>query len=140
MIRVRIVLIIIMKTRMNYNTEYYCDKSHTFHRFTLIVGYPGGSSYVSTKFAVKGLSESIAYELELFGMKVVLIEPGFIKTNFANSMVIPKKAQDPCSPYSQMMQKMAANSNQTAYNGSPVEVVSKVILEAVTSKNPISDT
>jgi hypothetical protein len=73
-------------------------------------------------------------------MKVVLIEPGFIKTNFANSMVIPKKAQDPCSPYSQMMQKMAANLNQMAYNGSPVEVLSKVILEAVTSKNPISDT
>jgi hypothetical protein len=35
-----------------------------------------------------------------------------------------------------MMQKMAANSNQMAYNGSPVEVVSKVILEAGTSKNP----
>jgi NAD(P)-dependent dehydrogenase (short-subunit alcohol dehydrogenase family) len=49
-----------MKTRMNYNTEYYCDKSHTFHPFTLIVGYPGGSSYVSTKFAIKVLSESIA--------------------------------------------------------------------------------
>jgi NAD(P)-dependent dehydrogenase (short-subunit alcohol dehydrogenase family) len=42
-----------------------------------IFGYPGGSAYVSTKFAVEGLSESI--ELE-----VVLIEPGFIKTNFAN--------------------------------------------------------
>jgi NAD(P)-dependent dehydrogenase (short-subunit alcohol dehydrogenase family) len=101
-----------------------------------IFGYPGGSSYVSTKFAVEGLSESIAYELEPFGIKVVLIEPGFIKTNFANSMVIAKKAQDPSSPYSQMMQKVAANSNQMANNGSPVEVVSKVILEAVTSKNP----
>ncbi|MGB6628656.1 MAG: hypothetical protein WBE61_11030 [Nitrososphaeraceae archaeon] len=51
-------------------------------------------------------------------------------------MVIAKKAQDPSSPYSQMMQKVAANSNQMANNGSPVEVVSKVILEAVTNKNP----
>ena len=51
-------------------------------------------------------------------------------------MVIAKKAQDPSSPYSQMMQKVAANSNQMANNGSPVEVVSKVILEAVTRKNP----
>jgi NAD(P)-dependent dehydrogenase (short-subunit alcohol dehydrogenase family) len=41
-------------------------------------GYPGGSAYVSTKFAVEGLSESISYELELLGIKVVLIEPGFI--------------------------------------------------------------
>ena len=42
-------------------------------------GYPGGSAYVSTKFAVEGLSESMSYELEPFGIKVVLIEPGFIK-------------------------------------------------------------
>ncbi|HZC20094.1 MAG TPA: hypothetical protein VE223_00465, partial [Nitrososphaeraceae archaeon] len=76
------------------------------------------------------------YELEPFGIKVVLIEPGFIKTNFGNSMVIAKRAQNPSSPYSQMMQKISANSNQLANNGSPVEVVSKVILEAVTSKNP----
>jgi NAD(P)-dependent dehydrogenase (short-subunit alcohol dehydrogenase family) len=33
-------------------------------------GYPGGSAYVSTKFAVEGPSESIAYELESFGIKV----------------------------------------------------------------------
>jgi hypothetical protein len=66
----------------------------------------------------------------------VLIEPGFIRTNFANAMVIAKKAQDPTSPYSQMMQKVAANSSKMAKNASPVEVVAKVILEAVTSKNP----
>src|SRR5919109_2825516 len=47
-----------------------------------LFGYPGGSAYVSTKFAVEGLSESISYELDQFGIKVVLIEPGFIKTNF----------------------------------------------------------
>jgi NAD(P)-dependent dehydrogenase (short-subunit alcohol dehydrogenase family) len=51
-----------------------------------IFGYPGGSAYVSTKFAVEGLSESIAYELEPFGIKVILIEPGFIRTNFGNAM------------------------------------------------------
>jgi NAD(P)-dependent dehydrogenase (short-subunit alcohol dehydrogenase family) len=101
-----------------------------------LFGYPGGSAYVSTKFAVEGLTESIAYELEPFGIKVVLIEPGFIRTNFANAMVIAKKAQNPSSPYSQMMQKVAANSGEMAKNGSPVEVVAKVILEAVTSKNP----
>jgi NAD(P)-dependent dehydrogenase (short-subunit alcohol dehydrogenase family) len=52
-----------------------------------LFGYPGGSAYVSTKFAIEGLSESISYELEPFGIKVVLIEPGFIKTNFVNAMV-----------------------------------------------------
>jgi NAD(P)-dependent dehydrogenase (short-subunit alcohol dehydrogenase family) len=38
-----------------------------------IFGYPGGSAYVSSKFAVEGLTESIAYEVEPFGIKVVLI-------------------------------------------------------------------
>jgi short-subunit dehydrogenase len=65
-----------------------------------LFGYPGGSAYVSTKFAVEGLSESISYELGQFGIKVVLIEPGYIKTNFSNAMAIAKKAQDPNSPYS----------------------------------------
>src|SRR5918994_5104547 len=101
-----------------------------------LFGYPGGSAYVSTKFAVEGLSESMSYELEPFGIKVVLIEPGFIRTNFANAMVIAKKAQDPSSPYSQMMQRIAANASTMAMNGSSGDVVAKVILEAVTSKNP----
>jgi NAD(P)-dependent dehydrogenase (short-subunit alcohol dehydrogenase family) len=101
-----------------------------------LFGYPGGSAYVSTKFAVEGLSESMAYELEPFGIKVVLIEPGFIKTNFANAMVLAKKAQDPSSPYSEMMQRIQANSKEMAKNASSVDVVSKAILEAVTSKSP----
>ncbi len=73
------------------------------------LGYPGGSVYVSTKFAVEGLSESMAYELEPFGIKVILVEPGVIRTNFANAMVVAKKSQDPNSPYSQIMQKMATS-------------------------------
>ena len=40
------------------------------------LGYPGGSAYVSTKFAVEGLSESMSYELEPFGIKVVLSRTG----------------------------------------------------------------
>ena len=101
-----------------------------------LFGYPGGSAYVSTKFAVEGLSESISYELGPFGIKVVLIEPGFIKTNFANAMLIGKKAQDLNSPYSKMMQRMQANSGEMTKNASRVDVVSKAILEAVTNKSP----
>jgi len=55
------------------------------------IGYPGGSAYISTKFAVEGLSESMAYELEPFGIKVIIIEPGVIRTNIFNSVVVAKK-------------------------------------------------
>jgi NAD(P)-dependent dehydrogenase (short-subunit alcohol dehydrogenase family) len=56
-------------------------------------GFPGGSAYVSTKFALEGLSKSMAYELEPFGIKVVLVEPGIIRTNFVNGIVAAKKSQ-----------------------------------------------
>jgi NAD(P)-dependent dehydrogenase (short-subunit alcohol dehydrogenase family) len=85
-------------------------------------GFPGGSAYVSTKFAVEGLSESMSYELEPFGIRVILIEPGFIKTNFQQAMI---RSQDPNSLYSQMMQKSAAVSNQFSQNGSAPEQVEK---------------
>jgi NAD(P)-dependent dehydrogenase (short-subunit alcohol dehydrogenase family) len=101
-----------------------------------LFGYPGGSAYVSSKFAIEGLSESISYELDQFSIKVVLIEPGFIKTNFSNAMVIAKKAQDPSSPYYPMMQKIQTSSNEMAKNGSSVDVVSKAILKAVTTERP----
>ncbi len=100
------------------------------------LGYPGGSAYVSTKFAVEGLSESMAYELEPFGIKVVLVEPGVIRTNFANAIVVAKKSQDPNSPYSQIMQKMATSFEHMMENGSSPDLVAKVVLKAVTSENP----
>jgi len=101
-----------------------------------LFGYPGGSAYVSTKFAVEGLSESIAYELEPFGIKVILIEPGFIRTNFGNAVVMAKTAQDSASPYSEMMQKTMAGSAELAKNASDAELVAKIILDAASNPSP----
>jgi NAD(P)-dependent dehydrogenase (short-subunit alcohol dehydrogenase family) len=47
----------------------------------------------------------MAYELEPFGIKVILVEPAVIRTNLANAMVVAKKSQDPNSPYSQKCKK-----------------------------------
>ena len=103
---------------------------------TGIFGFPGISAYVSTKFAVEGLSESIAYELEPFGIKVILIEPGFVKTNFEHAMVVAKKAQDPASPYSELMQKIMVNASELAKNASDAELVANVIADAASNPNP----
>jgi hypothetical protein len=67
---------------------------------------------------------------------VVLVEPGVIRTNFFNSVVAAKKSQDSNSPYSQIMQKMAANLEPRLKNGSSADVVAKVVLDAVTSETP----
>jgi short-subunit dehydrogenase len=44
------------------------------------VGIPVFSAYAATKFALEGLSESIRYEVKEFGINIVIIEPGVIKT------------------------------------------------------------
>ena len=99
-------------------------------------GFPVSSAYVSTKFAVEGLSESMSYELEPFGIKVVLVEPGVIKTNFIDGMVIARKSQDPKSPYSQTIQKMATRFEEMMKNGSSPDLVARVVLKAATNENP----
>jgi short-subunit dehydrogenase len=52
------------------------------------------SAYVGTKFAVDGLSEPIAYEVDPFGIKVILIEPGAIGSNVMNGSVLPNRSLD----------------------------------------------
>jgi NAD(P)-dependent dehydrogenase (short-subunit alcohol dehydrogenase family) len=99
-------------------------------------GYPGGSAYVSSKFALEGLSESMAYELEQFGVKVVLVEPGVIRTNFGKNIGIAKKAQDPNSPYSQMMQMMSSTRGRMVENASGADIVAAVVVEAAIAKEP----
>jgi NAD(P)-dependent dehydrogenase (short-subunit alcohol dehydrogenase family) len=99
-------------------------------------GYPGHSAYISTKFAIEGLSESMSYELEPFGIKVVIVEPGVIMTNIVNTMVVARKSQDPNSAYSQMMQKMANTFEGLMKNSSSPDLVANVVLKAVIDENP----
>jgi len=100
------------------------------------IGYPGGSAYVSSKFALEGLSESMAYEIEQFGIKTVLVEPGFVRTNFAENIATAKKAQGSNSPYSQMMKVMSSNRDRMLENASDADLVAEVVVEAATAKEP----
>ena len=97
---------------------------------------PLDSAYHGTKFALEGVSESLQYEVEQFGIKIIIIEPGAIKSNFFNNLKMASKAQRPDSPYTQMMQKLNAGFSFILENAAhPVEVA-KVILAAVTSEDP----
>jgi len=98
------------------------------------IGFPMGSAYVSSKFALEGLSESMSYELKQFGIKIVLIEPGVINTNFA--LVTPKKALEANSSYSQLMNKLEENLFSTIANGTPPKDVANVILHSITKESP----
>jgi NAD(P)-dependent dehydrogenase (short-subunit alcohol dehydrogenase family) len=104
-------------------------------------GFPLTSAYVSSKFALEGLSESIAYEIEQFGIKVILIEPGVIKTNFDRNLRIgtgvsttpTSTTNGRDSPYTDITKKRIAGFKPRFENGLPPIEVAKVILRAITS-------
>jgi NAD(P)-dependent dehydrogenase (short-subunit alcohol dehydrogenase family) len=107
------------------------------------IGFPLTAAYVSSKFALEGLSESIAYELEQFGIKVMLIEPGVIKTNFDNNLKIGKNVftantaatNGHNSPYADITERRLAGFKPRFKNGLPAIEVAKVILNAITSRD-----
>ena len=100
------------------------------------IGFPLTSAYVSSKFALEGLCESMAYEVEEFGIKVILIEPGVIKTNFDNNLKVGKRVSIvPNSSYAEMTQKRISGFKPRFENGSPPIEVATVILKAITSEN-----
>src|SRR5919112_1742501 len=57
------------------------------------IAIPLDSIYHATKFALEGLSESIQYELELFGINLILIEPGAVGSNFWKNWRMAAKAE-----------------------------------------------
>jgi len=73
------------------------------------IGFPGTPAYISSKFALEGLSECMRYELSPFGIKTIIIEPGVIKTDFFSSMKVAKGKPD--SPYKEITQKVMNGVN-----------------------------
>lgn len=98
-------------------------------------GVPLNSAYVSSKFAVEGLSESISFELEEFGIRVIVIEPGVVKSDFFHNVKV--KGMNLESPYHELMErrvnfldKAMKNSVTSSYD------VAGTILDALNSKDP----
>jgi short-subunit dehydrogenase len=100
------------------------------------IAIPLSSSYHGSKFALEGLSESIRYELEPFGIKVILIEPGAVGSNFWKNIKIAKSSSDSNSPYTQFGNKILKAYEQMEQNTISPSVVAKTILDAVISNNP----
>ena len=95
------------------------------------IGLPGSPAYISTKFALEGFSECIRYELNQFGIKTTLIEPGVIKTNFYDSMKIPESKTDP--KYKKLTDHMLAGLKMMSEMGTAPSQVADVIIKAIHS-------
>ena len=93
------------------------------------MGLPGSSAYISTKFALEGLSECLRYELGQFGIKTTLIEPGVIKTNFFDSMKIPESKADP--KYKVLTENILAGLKMMVEMGTSPSKVAEVIIDVI---------
>jgi len=99
------------------------------------IGFPGTPAYISSKFALEGLSESMRYELSPFGIKTIIIEPGVIKTNFFSSMKSTKGK--PNSPYKEITEKVMNGVKMMAEMGTPAVDVAKTIINAIQTDEPL---
>lgn len=100
------------------------------------VGFPGISAYVSTKFAIEGFSESLTYELLPYGIKVVIIEPGVIKTNFFRNCKVSEHSVKKNSTYSSSLDKFQKNIEIMQEHATSPTDVAKVIIQVLGNSEP----
>ena len=98
------------------------------------IGFPVSTAYISSKFAIEGLSESLRYELGPFGVNVIIIEPGVIKTNFFDSMKTAKKADD---TYKEITEKVISGVKMMAEMGTPPKEVANMIIKSLKDEKPL---
>jgi len=106
-------------------------------RFT----FPGGGLYHATKHAIEALSDALRFEVRGFGVDVILIEPGIIKTGFGDRAVkeIGGASDGPYADFNQAVAKASARvyeKGPLSRLGGPPEVVAERIEAAISAKRP----
>ena len=99
------------------------------------IGFPGSGYYAATKFAVEGLSELLSKEAAPLGVKVLIVEPGPFRTDWAGRSL--KTPKHPIDAYAETA--IARRQQTQGYSGSqpgdPVRGV-EAIIAAVEQPNP----
>jgi NAD(P)-dependent dehydrogenase (short-subunit alcohol dehydrogenase family) len=100
------------------------------------VGIPVLSAYAATKFALEGFSESMRYELKEWGINIVIIEPGAIKTKVFENVKTGDVRSSSESPYADLIERASKGFGRMMDNISSPKLVAEAILNAITSKEP----
>ena len=100
------------------------------------IGFPASPAYISSKFALEGLSESLRLEMAPFGVDVIIIEPGVIKTNFLNPVRLSKNSETDTA-YSDITNKVVSGIKMMAEMGTHPKEVADTIVKAVKDEKPL---
>ena len=105
------------------------------------VVFPGGGIYHATKHSVEAISDAMRFEVAKFGIDVVIIEPGLIKTEFGSTAAGSVDEARADGPYGDFNHHVATLTEE-AYEG-PMsklgggpDAVAKKIEKAITSRRP----
>jgi NADP-dependent 3-hydroxy acid dehydrogenase YdfG len=103
--------------------------------------FPGGGAYHATKYSVEAISDVLRFEVAGFGVKVVLIEPGLIRTQFGEAAVGSMSGIESDGPYAHFNAAVAA-ATAGAYTGTLArlgagpEAVARAVEKGITKKRP----
>jgi NAD(P)-dependent dehydrogenase (short-subunit alcohol dehydrogenase family) len=105
--------------------------------------FPGGGAYHATKHAVEALSDAMRYEVRGFGVDVVVIEPGLIKTQFGETAAgsigdADEQADDPYAPFNAAVGAATEGAYEgplSRLGGGP-ETVARAIERAISARRP----
>jgi NAD(P)-dependent dehydrogenase (short-subunit alcohol dehydrogenase family) len=103
--------------------------------------FPGGGAYHATKYSVEALSDVLRFEVAGFGVKVIVIEPGLIRTQFGEAAVGSMSEIEDDGPYASFNANVAAMT-AGAYHGpmsrlgAGPEAVARTIERAITKRRP----
>jgi NAD(P)-dependent dehydrogenase (short-subunit alcohol dehydrogenase family) len=103
------------------------------------ISYPFGGAYCASKFAVEAISDALRLEVERFGIRVVLIEPGPIESRFAEraEAEVQPLAADASSPYRDLYETAYERFRlETKAGALPPEAVARIVLKAAASRRP----
>lgn len=95
------------------------------------MAFPLGTLYHGTKFAVEGISESLSYELSQFGVKVKIVEPGAIATDFTGRS-LDFNNDESLTEYQPFIGKIMSAMETLFQHASPASVVADVVYQAAT--------
>ncbi len=103
--------------------------------------FPGGGFYHGTKYAVEAISDALRFEVKGFGIDVILVEPGLIKTEFGGTAAGTVAAADGEGAYAEFNAAVAKGTAEVyegplARLGGGPEVVARTIEKAITKRRP----
>ena len=100
------------------------------------IGFPASPAYISSKFALEGLSESLRLEMAPFGVDIIIIEPGVIKTNFLNPVRLAKKSESDTA-YRDITTRVVSGVKMMAEMGTPPKEVADTIVKSINDDKPL---